>query len=81
MNGKVRGPPLAIHNTRVTHCSHCAWCDEANATVTRQNFNDASDTIYTKEHDLWQWDMLEMGEQYQTIDGNRYATIFVSRAT
>eukprot|EP00961_Rhodomonas_salina_P114047 1534301-Rhodomonas_salina.1 len=79
MNGKVRGLPRPIRNTRTTHKSFCSSCDEANAT--RQNFSDSSDTVYTKDADLWQWDMFEMGEEYLTLDGNRYATIFVSCAT
>eukprot|EP00961_Rhodomonas_salina_P168310 2268785-Rhodomonas_salina.2 len=43
MNGKVRGLPRPIRNTRTMHKSFCSWCYEANAT--RQNFSDSSDTV------------------------------------
>ena len=75
LNGRVLGLPRYVWHTRCTHVK-CALCAEANAI--QQAFEDASDTKYTRDNDLWSWDMLDMGEQYCMIDGNRYATIFVS---
>eukprot|EP00961_Rhodomonas_salina_P154452 2080525-Rhodomonas_salina.1 len=79
MNRKVKGLPRAICNTRVTHASHCSGCAEANSV--HQNYPDASTTVHSTDSDLWQWDMLDMGADYETLQGNSYATLFVVKQT
>eukprot|EP00961_Rhodomonas_salina_P118325 1592458-Rhodomonas_salina.1 len=79
MNGKVKGLPRALHNTRVTHTSHCSGCAEANSI--HQNYPDAATTVHTADSDLWQWDMLNMGAEYATIQGNCYATLILVKCT
>eukprot|EP00961_Rhodomonas_salina_P281771 3807582-Rhodomonas_salina.1 len=59
MNCKVKGLPRALHNTSVTHTSHCSGCSEASSI--HQNYPDAATTVHTAYSDLWQWDMLDMG--------------------
>jgi transposase InsO family protein len=78
MNGKVKGLPRPVRKTRATTV-RCPCCDEANAK--RQNSKPASETTYSRERDLWQWDMFDLGENYKTLEGNRYGTIFVARSS
>eukprot|EP00961_Rhodomonas_salina_P236053 3190213-Rhodomonas_salina.2 len=78
MNWKVLGLPSPIcvaHTTKI----QCAHCDEVNATS--QNYPAASETVLTPTTELWQWDMLDMGANYATINGNRYATLFLIKHT
>ena len=78
MNGKVKGLPRPIRKSRATTTS-CLCCAEANAT--KQDRRDASTTVYTRDNDLWHIDMFDLGEQYKTLDGNRYGTIIVARSS
>eukprot|EP00961_Rhodomonas_salina_P213096 2877946-Rhodomonas_salina.2 len=51
------------------------------ANATRQDFPPASDTVHTAGAELWQWDMLDMGADNATIDGNSYATLILVKHT
>ncbi len=70
MNGRVVGLPRPIRMTKVTHLP-CGTCSAAKAI--KSPFPAASES---EDRDLWHWDMLDMGEGYETINGNRYATFF-----
>eukprot|EP00961_Rhodomonas_salina_P125529 1690886-Rhodomonas_salina.1 len=80
LNCKVDGLVRDIRATRATHVpGPCNCCSEANAI--RQDFPDALGTWYTQGRDLWQWDMLDMGTDNLTINGNRYATVVTNKLT
>eukprot|EP00961_Rhodomonas_salina_P157749 2123537-Rhodomonas_salina.1 len=78
MAGKVRGMPRPVRIACATKVN-CTHCYEANAV--RQDYPTASDLPLTAETELWQWDMLDMGKNYATINGNSYATIFLVKRT
>eukprot|EP00961_Rhodomonas_salina_P074402 999398-Rhodomonas_salina.2 len=78
LNSKVKGLPRTLLTSRATKVQ-CCFCDEANAV--RQDYPAASDTVHTADNELWQWDMLDMGTENATIDGNQYATVFLVKHT
>eukprot|EP00961_Rhodomonas_salina_P190240 2566709-Rhodomonas_salina.1 len=78
MAAKVCGMPCPVRVACATkvNCSHCY---EANTVL--QDYPTASDSRLTAETELWQWDMLDMGENYATTNGNSYSTIFLVKRT
>eukprot|EP00961_Rhodomonas_salina_P275993 3728480-Rhodomonas_salina.1 len=70
LNCKVKGLQRDVRSSRAT---------KANATS--QDFPPASYTVHTAGAELWQWDMLDMGTDNATIDGNRYATLILVKLT
>ena len=75
LNCQVRGLPRPLRHTKHTHLP-CGTCSQAKSV--KSPFQDASQN---DDRDLWHWDMLDMGENHKTLNGNRYATFFVIRKT
>ena len=74
LNDKVHGLPRMLHMSKLLHLP-CACCDEAKAK--RQNYPPASQTVYKNEDDIMTWDLFDMGQDWLTVDGNRYLSIFI----
>eukprot|EP00961_Rhodomonas_salina_P159986 2154229-Rhodomonas_salina.8 len=53
----------------------CALCYEAKAK--RQPFPDASETVYENEDDLMTWDLIDVGEDWTSIGGFHYISVFI----
>ena len=77
-NNKVRGLPRNLSSSRQVRVN-CCVCDAANST--HADYPHASENIDDNGREVWHWDLLDMGEEWKTINGNRYATVIVNRRT
>eukprot|EP00961_Rhodomonas_salina_P254023 3433280-Rhodomonas_salina.1 len=74
MSSQVDGLPHTLHFPKLL-CVPCCLCDEAKAK--RQPYPDASTTEIENEDDLMTWDLIDLGEKWTMIGGNRYILLFV----
>eukprot|EP00961_Rhodomonas_salina_P203776 2749448-Rhodomonas_salina.1 len=70
MSSQVDGLPRTLHFPKLLRIP-CRLCDEAKATK-RQPYPDSSTTEIENEEDLMTWDLINLGEKWTTIGGNRY---------
>lgn len=73
MSNQVNGLPRALHFPQLLRLP-CNLCNVAKAV--KQPFPDASKNEPENEDDLMTWDLVDMGEKWKTVGGNRYISIF-----
>ena len=74
LNGQVSGLHRRLQFPKIMNLP-CACCAQAKAT--KQNYPPASEKKCEHEDELMTWDLCDMGDEWKTIDGNRYLSVFM----
>eukprot|EP00961_Rhodomonas_salina_P211968 2862127-Rhodomonas_salina.1 len=74
MSSQVDSLPCTLHFPKLLRVP-CRLCDEAKAK--RQPYPDALTTEIENEEDLMTWDLIDLGEKWTMIGGNRYISLYV----
>eukprot|EP00961_Rhodomonas_salina_P023782 319595-Rhodomonas_salina.1 len=74
MSPQVSGLPRPLHFAKLLRLQ-CSLCNTAKAK--RQNYPNASTTTVENEDYLMTWDLIDVSEEWITLGGNRYISIFI----
>jgi len=74
MSRQVTGIPRHLQFARALRFP-CSTCQCAKAV--RQTYPDASEHIRDEHDSLISWDLIDLGENFTTIGGNRYLSLFI----